>query len=321
MTSGPIPSKEELEAAACWERDDQVPGRPATTSFRRLARYRQATWREANGLPAGTQPIDPRPGAQRVRPVGSRLPLRIAIEEGANFVTPAALAAARARTETVEPQQSFDRQRLWADLLSSQALAFNVFGDLAADAARATGAVRTWVPDLAGRVRAVRFAHSPGRLDPTYLNSLRDFSAFVELELDDGSSGALGIAVRYHERNKAETPRPENALRYAEVAERSGEFQAGAVDSLLQRSDLCVMWLEHLLLLSMLQHPSGAWTWGRYLVVHPGANPDLVDAGDRYRELLAPANTFTTLTLEALLEGGSLPQTTNAAIRDRYLRS
>ena len=31
-------------------------------------------------------------------------------------------------------------------------------------------------------------------------------------------------------------------------------------------------WLEHLLLLSMLQHPSGEWTWGRYVVVHPAGN-------------------------------------------------
>ena len=38
------------------------------------------------------------------------------------------------------------------------------------------------------------------------------------------------------------------------------------------------MWLEHLLLLSMLQHASGTWSWGRYVVVHPAGNIDFADA-------------------------------------------
>ena len=50
--------------------------------------------------------------------------------------------------------------------------------------------------------------------------------------------------------------------RYLEVAERSGAFRRGATDALEERSDSAVMWLEHLLLLSMLQHPSGAWSVG-----------------------------------------------------------
>ena len=32
---GDAPSRQELEAAHCWENDDRVPGRPAMTEFRR----------------------------------------------------------------------------------------------------------------------------------------------------------------------------------------------------------------------------------------------------------------------------------------------
>ncbi len=46
-------------------------------------------------------------------------------------MTANALAAARNRTSFIEPRQSFDHQRLWADLLWSPAMAFNLFGDLA----------------------------------------------------------------------------------------------------------------------------------------------------------------------------------------------
>ena len=169
MDVGATLSREELEAAHCWEADDHVPRRPAVTEFRRRLRYHQARWREANGHPIGSQPIVPRPGGGPARPVGSRLPLDYARATGATFLTAPALDAARARTSTVEPHQSFDHQRLWADLLSSEALSFNLFGDLGADIGRADRAVHRWWPDTPGTVRDIRFAHSPGRLDPSYL--------------------------------------------------------------------------------------------------------------------------------------------------------
>jgi hypothetical protein len=310
------PSREELEAAHCWEADDHVPGRPAMTAFRRRARYHQARWREAHGHPIGTQPLVPRPSAA-VRPVGSRLPLDYGRDSGAGFVSAAALDAARARTSFVEREQSFDHQRLWADLLSSEALGFNLFGDLAADIGQADGAMHRWWPDAPGTLREIRFAHSPGRLDPSYLNSLRDFDATFVLDTDAHEHAVVAVDVKFFERSKAEQPKPANAARNMEVAERSGAFTPD-VDRLLGRTDLAVVWLEHLLLLSMLQHHSGGWTWGRYVVVHPAGNPDVVDLLARYREYLADDSTFATITLEELLASCALPRSTTTALRDRY---
>jgi hypothetical protein len=79
------------------------------------------------------------------------------------------------------------------------------------------------------------------------------------------------------------------------------------------------MWLEHLLLLSMVQHESGVWTWGRYVVVHPAGNTDAVDAVARYRDILAEDATFATMTVEALLATRVLPAATTKALRERYL--
>jgi hypothetical protein len=312
-------SREELEAAHCWEADDQIARRPAMSEFRRTTRYHQARWREAHGHPIGSQPYAPRPKGSQARPVGSRLPLDYARETGANFLTAAALDAARVRTSVIEPHQSFDYQRLWADLLSSEALAFNLFGDLAADLELADRAVHSWWPNAPGTVREVRFAHSPGRLDPAWLNSLRAFDAAFVLARGDGTQGILAVDVKYHERVKSEIPKPSNLWRTVAVAERSGIFAPGAIDAVKGRSDLAVMWLEHLLMLSMLQHPSGAWTWGRYAVVHPAGNPDIADACERYGKLLADGSTFSSVTIEALLDADVLLKKTAAAVRERYL--
>ena len=313
-------TEQELEAAHCWHADDRVPARPAMTEFRRALRYQQARWREANGHPIGSQPIVPRKGKPS-RPVGSRLPLDYAREIGANFLTPRALDAATSGTSHIEPHQSFDHQRLWADLLWSPTLAFNLFGDLTADHALADRAVHGWWPDARGVVREVRFAHSPGRFDPAYLNSLRAFDAAFVLDLGDGTQGIVGVGARYHEWAKPETPKPSNLWRTLEVAERSGAFARGATDTVKGRSELCVMWLEHLLLLSMLQHVSGSWKWGRYVVVHPAGNSDFDDACARYRTLLTDESTFSNVTVEELLDADVLPATTTAALRDRYLPS
>ena len=56
---------------------------------------------------------------------------------------------------------------------------------------------------------------------------------------------------------KPEIPRPEDVRRYLQVSERSGSFVAGGIGNVTGRNALAVMWLEHLLVLSMLQHANG----------------------------------------------------------------
>ena len=316
---GKVLSKEELEAAHCWEAEDRVSGRPEMTEFRRRLRYHQSQWREAQGHPIGSQPIAPKPGGGKVRLVGSRLPLAYARETGANFLTAAALDGAKARTSVKEPHQSFDRQRLWADLLWSTTMAFNLFGDLAADLGLADRAVNTWWPDAPGAVSDVRFEHSPGWLDPDYIGNLSSFDAAFLLDIGDGTRGIVALKTKYHDRTKPETPKPRNLRRYRQVAEKSAVFEAGAIDAVKGRTDLAVMWLEHILLLSMLQHASEKWGWGRYVVVHPAGNSDFADACTRYGDLLADRSTFSSMTVEELLDAGVLPARTAAALRKRYM--
>lgn len=312
------PGRGELEAAHCWESVDRVPNDPATTAFRREARLLASWWREAQGLPVGSQPIRPRPG-QRSRAVGSRLPLDLAIETGATFLTEAARQAWQTRLDNPEPHQSIDLQRTWADLLWTPALACNLFGDLAADLDAADRAVHAWWPDTPGTVAGVRFLWSPGRLDPSWLNSLRQFAVAFELDLGSGARGLLAVGLRYHEWAKPETPKPENRWRTDEVHERSGAFRDGVLDELGVKSGLCELWLEHLLLLSMLQHPDEPIAWGRYVLVHPAGNASIAGAMETYRSMLADEDTFGATTLEHLLEADVLGADLTERLRQRYL--
>ena len=297
-----------------------MPRRPELTEFRRRLRCHQAQWRETNGHPIGSQPIAPRPDGGPARPVGSRIPLAYARDTGANFLTAHALDAATARTSIIEPHQSFDHQRLWADLLSPVAMTFNLFGDLAADIALADQAVHTWWPDVPGTVDDVRFAHSPGRLDPAWLGNLVAFDVGFVLALGDGRQGIVGVMTAYNDVNRRQPPKPTRLPRYREITDRSGCFGPEAIDA-VNGTELIHVWLEHLLVLSMLQHPSRTWRWGRLVVVYPAGNTDFADACSRYQALLVDKSTFAFATVEQLLDANVLPAATATAFRNRYLLS
>jgi hypothetical protein len=51
------------------------------------------------------------------------------------------------------------------------------------------------------------------------------------------------------------------------------------------------IWLDHLLVLAMLQHPSTRWRWGRFALVYPRGNPCFTLTAARYRKALRTSDT------------------------------
>ena len=311
---------EELRAAHCWFAVDHCPGEPATTDWKRRARLHQATWREKRHYPIGTQPYKGGPSY-----VGSRLNLLFAEEKGENFLSENLRTAVRHRLSYHEKHEMIREARLWADLLSSMPLCFNLFGDLypvgqGPSPDRAANAVARWWSDAPAGDVSLLFEHSPGRLDPLYLNNRSAFDAAFDITRNDGSHGLIGIETKYHEHPKREPiPRVEKLTRYTEVTERSNAFVSDWRDYILG-THLQQIWLDHLLLLSALQHPTKAPTWGRFVLVYPSANPAFARLATEYTSVLTDPSTYEARTIESILDTpGALPVATVNAFRERYL--
>lgn len=310
----PDSRRAELGAAHSWFDVDRVPGDPKTTDWKRNARWAQSQWRAQHGWPMGTAPYAGNPHAI---PVGSRLALDFARETGLNFLTARTLAAAEHRMSHPEPNQMLDASRLYADLLSSMPLCFNLFGECWRNPGVAFEAVRAWWPQTVPEKIELLFEHSPGRRDPSYLGNRSVFDACFLLGAADAPRAVVGIGTKYHEHAMTERA-PESAAlrRYTEVTERSAAFAPGWHEHVVG-TDLQQIWLDHLLLLSMLQHPSQAWSRGVFVLVYPAANGSYARAATRYRALLHDETTFEIRTLEDVVQG--LAEPLRAEFSARYL--
>lgn len=305
--------KAEYERAHCWEPIDLVKGDDAMTNFRRRARLQQARWR--GDRPIGTHPIR---GGAGARLLGSRLDLDYARRTGENFLSAAVLESVRHRLSYKESHQLLTQDRLWADLLSSMPMCFNLFGELANDAEAANQLVQHLWPRSTARFVELKFEWSPGRCDPLYLGNKSAFDAAFLLTETAGGRSVLGIETKYHER----LPKPEDPgsrlERYIEIAERADIFVPGSIDS-LAHGPLQQIWQDHLLVLSMLQHPSASWRKGRFALLYPGGNVAYANAAQSYRHTLRDDSSFVAMTLEDVLSCRAFRPELRHVFTERYL--
>lgn len=318
-----------LQKAHCWFSVDKIAGDEAMTAFKREARYRQSQWRIAQGLSVGshgnTRKRIEAGGMKRVFN-GSKLTVDDA-ERGLNFLSEPIKEAVEARLAAPQEHETLGEARLRQDLLSSMPMCFNLFGEVGIDDHRSRSVAEYLLPGAQAGPVEVRFEWSPGRRSGRYTGDQTAFDVALVIGAADAPQEFVGIETKYHEHSvKEQNPNSKMIERHREqtdflvgIAEESGVFAEGWQDGVLA-TDLRQLWRDHLLALSMLNHPD-AWSRGRYLLLYPARNVSFAAAAERYRQLLVPGDeTFDALTIEEFLSGCS-PHTaaTSEAFANRYL--
>jgi hypothetical protein len=116
---------------------------PTDTRFRAIARLRQSLWREQHGYACGRY-LD---ANGRTRRLGSRVSHRVG-RAGVNLVDLTLIPLVQHEIAYREVGAVINVERLWTNLLASQALTFNLFGPFKQRPALATAVMRRLVPDL-----------------------------------------------------------------------------------------------------------------------------------------------------------------------------
>ena len=287
---------------------------PGDGRFKAAARLMQSLWREQRGYQSGRY-VD-RHG--KPRRLGSRLPAAVA-HGGANFLNPEIVALAHREIAYREIAAVIDTKRLFANLLSSQTLTFNLLGPLKLNLELATTVFKRLFPDFCETVDDIWFEHSPGRGRRAFTDDHTAFDALVLCHTVRGGTGFIALEVKYSE-GTGTTPLPSRS-RYEELSQQSGLYRDPKL-SVLRSGPLQQFWREHMLAQSMLQ--AKLYDEGMFVVTAPGQNHECDRAVTRYREQLAESSSsaagFAAVSIEAIIDAieraGAVA--TAQALRERY---
>jgi hypothetical protein len=171
--------------------------------------------------PAGTHLETDAKGKTRRVTAGWRL-RRDAAQTGATFLSPAIRSYAREALLFREPGAVWNEERLWGNLLSSQAATLNLLAPLALDLTLASRVWRLLLPDFVHQVTGFRFEHSPGRFGDQYFGDGTAFDAVIDCVTP--ASEAAVITIEFKLIEDMVGPAATHRSRYDETAADSGLF-------------------------------------------------------------------------------------------------
>ena len=280
--------------------------------FQRRARVLQALWRQERGFGCGEHH-----GPKGSRPLGSRLPMPWAQDTLANFLTDPVREVVRAEVIEVDDGEGklYGKPRIFNDLLSSQPLCFNLFGELTCDLSLASAVMNSMTGGRFTEVTKIDFEWSPGRRDPRYLNDRSAFDVYLRCRSASGGKGFIGIEVKYHE-NLAGLAGGHKS-EYDKVADKMGCFRENREP--LLKSPLQQIWRDHLL--AGVTRIEDGHEDGLFVTLYPKDNLDVANALSDYRAQLLSDGSFAAWTLEDFV--GKLSSFSGAswidAFTNRYL--
>jgi hypothetical protein len=283
-----------------------------SSQFQRLARVLQSIWRVEQGIPCGEKR-----DKSGTRLLGSLLPMPRAEERLENFLTEQVREVVRAevRNPLASKGKVYIKPRIFNNLLSSQPLCFNLFGELTYDLALASALVEGLSDGRFTDVTGIAFEYSPGRRDARYLNDGSAFDVFIRCRNASGGSSFIAVEVKYHE-NLIGTAGA-HKLRYDEVADLMGCFSSDHKP--LQSSPLQQIWRDHLL--AGITRIEDGYDDAMFVVLYPKDNAHVSAALSAYRQQLSCKSSFAAWTLEDLVDDlrGASEATWIDAFTDRYL--
>ncbi len=258
------------------------------TDFSSEARLLQSIWRTEKGYDFDKY--------------GNFLELNFAKETGVNFLTNGIYEIVKQEVQNKHTDRKVIKEpRIWNNLLSSQPLAFNIFGELKLNLKLATSTFKVLYPDRKIKnVTAIEFEYSPGRKNLKYTGDSSAFDVFVVYVNELIENCFFGIEVKYAE-NLLDEPATHKKT-YEEISIQSEIFNMTMLDKLKEKP-IQQIWRDHLLVLSMFIKNKDYKT-GDFIYLYPSENDNCKLGVELYSQTFKTnkENYFKPLTLEKLID-------------------
>ncbi len=258
------------------------------TDFASCARLLQSIWRTEKGF--------------EYEKYGNFLKPDFAKRTGANFLTKGIFEIVKQEVQNKHVDGKVIKEpRIWNNLLSSQPLAFNLFGELKLNLNLASLVFNSLFPDRKIKdVKDIWFEYSPGRKNMQYTGDSSAFDVFVLYENELAEECFFGIEVKYAENLYDEPSTHKN--RYEVISVQSGIFNMSFLDKLKEKP-IQQIWRDHLLALSMFLINKDYKT-GDFIYLYPAENINCQAGIQQYMLTFytSPENYFKPLTLQKLVE-------------------
>jgi hypothetical protein len=221
---------------------------------------------------------------------------------GANFLTENIFDIVKTEVKNKHIDRKMIKEpRIWNNLLSSQPLAFNLFGELKLNLKLATKVFKTLYPFRnIEKIKTIEFEYSPGRKNPKYTGDGSAFDVFVTYENENSQKGFFGIEVKYAE-NLKDNPSTHKET-YEIISEKSGVFDLSQIQKLKEKP-IQQIWRDHLLTLSLFI-TNNDYSIGDFIYLYPTKNTECKDGISQYKQIFKDnvENYFIPLTIEKLTE-------------------
>lgn len=275
----------------------------ADNRYQAYYRYLQSRWRELHNIP-----VKKKKGQSDKEVYGN-----YTSDPKANFMTEGIRSLVDSE---LSPEKKGDRlideTRLRSNLLSSQPLCFNLFGELKSNREKALQFFNILYDNYFKSIDKIEFEYNPARRDPRLTGDRSAFDVFVEYTTTTEKQGFIGIEVKYSEtlREGAATVNDilnkqfcdEPRTRRDRYRELSAGLFADKNFGELEKLPLFQIWRDHLLAVSMCKAFSEDYDEGVFLFLAPYSNQKCRDGVKMYTDLLLKSEGVDSHFCHAWLE-------------------
>lgn len=250
-------------------------------------RYLQSKWRDTKGIPAKMKE-----GQLRKDTYGN-----YTSDPEANFMTEGIRALVNYELSSENKgDRLIEESRLRQNLLSSQPLCFNLFGELKLHLDKAIQFFNLLYDGYFKSIDEIKFEYNPARRDPRLTGDRSAFDVFVEYTSNVGKKGFIGIEVKYAEnlREGADSVKSilekqfcnESRTRRDRYQELSQAIFKPEFYSKLEELPQFQIWRDHLLAVAMTKAFPEKYDEGLFLFLSPFSNNKCREGLDAYISIL-----------------------------------